>query len=276
MSNFFNNVKVVNSAIRTVIAVLFLGGVGYGGWFGYSNYLKPGLDAKSAKADLDELRVEFEKQKTEYTSLQADFQKQTEDLRKTNLKYQKLQLSMKLLKFDRRVARVQVLKKSKNEKGEPTLLVRFTEMDPSGRPIGSPREVLVRGEKFFIDNLIVTFDDKFVEAGDPLRSCSLCVFKSIFGELEEPSKGVSIDQPDDNAPGVYKLAGQNEFEQEIWRNFWKICNDPEKQKELGIRASYGQAIYMQGEEGRTYEVQLRASGSTSLKTLPDQNTSSEE
>ena len=71
MSSFFNNVKTINSAIRTVIAVCVLGGVGYGGWFGYSNYLKPGLEAKTAKEDLDKLRVEFEEQQTAFTNCKA-------------------------------------------------------------------------------------------------------------------------------------------------------------------------------------------------------------
>ena len=168
---------------------------------------------------------------------------------------------MKLLKFDRRIANVEVLKKSKNEKGEPTIQVRFSEIDSNGRPVGSPRDFTLRGTRFFVDNWIVTFDDKYVESGDALRSCSLCVFKSIWGDMDGPNGGYSLDKQSENGPGIYQLAGQNEFEQQIWSDFWNVCNDDAKQEELGIRVMYGQAIYMQAVAGKSYQVQLRASGS---------------
>ena len=267
MSSFFSNVKTVNSALRTIVAVVVLGGVGYGGWFSYSNYLKPGLDAKHAKADLDQLRVEYEEQRTAYTRLQGDFEQQTEALRETERRAQRLATSLKLLKVDKRMANIHVLEKSTNEKGQPSLRVRFTEMDPSGNPIGNSREFTINGEKIFVDSWIVTFEDKYVEAGDALRSCSLCVFKSIWGEFDGPIGGQSLDQNTNTGPGIYQLAGQNEFEQQIWSDFWAVCNNRDKQKGLGIRAMYGQANYVIAEVGRTYEVNLRASGSTSLKIV---------
>jgi hypothetical protein len=96
------------------------------------------------------------------------------------------------------------------------------------------------------------------------------VFKSIFGELERPVDAKRLDtQSHADLPGIYKNAQQNEFEQKIWNDFWKVSNSLSLQKELGIRASHGQANYVVGEKGQSYQVEIRASGAMSLKPLPE-------
>jgi hypothetical protein len=72
-------------------------------------------------------------------------------------------------------------------------------------------------------------------------------------------------------PGVYKSERQTAFEQQIWRDFWKVCNDRQLQKELGIRASQGQASYLEAEEGKTYQVNIRSSGGMSLTPLDEED-----
>ncbi len=271
MAKVIENVKTLNSVARTAIFVVLLCGFSYGTWFCYDSYLKPGLDAKNAKADLEQLRVQFDEQREMYTKLQTDYDAQKIELAETHKKNQRLQTSMKLLKVDKRMARVDVLKKSINEKGETTLKVRFTEMDRNGKPIGSPREFDLKGEKLYVDCWIVNFDDHYIENSDALRACSLCVFKSIFGELDGLNGGYSLDKNGSNPvpAGVYRLAGQNEFEQQIWDQFWSVANDPKKQSELGIRKAFGQANYMLGEEGKSYSISLRASGGASIDVISD-------
>ena len=178
------NVKTFNSVARTGIFVVLLSAFSYGGWFCYSNYLKPGLEAKTAKADLDALRVQFDNQKEMYTQLKSDFATQGKELDDSRKKNQQLETSMKLLKVDRRMARVDVIEKTTNDKGQTLLKVKFTELDRKGTRIGESRTFNLKGERFYVDCWIVNFDDHFVENADALRSCSLCVFKSIFGELD--------------------------------------------------------------------------------------------
>ena len=101
---------------------------------------------------------------------------------------------MRLLKIDRRMANVQVLDISKNEIGEPEMLVRFTEVDSDGNVIGAERDFTLTGDKLYIDCWIVTFDDKYVEQADELRSTSLCVFKSIYGNIDGPQGAQSLDR----------------------------------------------------------------------------------
>lgn len=256
MSNAMSNVKIINSVVRTGMMVVVAGGVGYGGWFGYTNYVKPSREAKQALADLAELK--------------ADFEVQGQQLVAANLAKQKLETALKLIKVDRRMANVEVLEKGIDEHGTPYLEVRFTEIDSEGNPVGMSRDFTLSGEKLYIDCWIVSFEDKYVEEADPLRSASLCVFKSIYGEIDGPVAAKSLDEDSvqyGRPPGIYNDNLKNEFEEGIWSDFWRVCNDAEMQEQLGIRASYGQANYVLAEAGRTYQVQLRASGGASLKPI---------
>jgi hypothetical protein len=205
--------------------------------------------------------------------LKADFEAQGQQLVAANLAKQKLETALKLIKVDRRLANVTVLEKGTDDRGQGYLEVRFTEIDGQGNPVGISRDFTLAGEKLYVDCWIVSFEDKYVEEADPLRSASLCVFKSIYGEIDGPVGAKSLDQDSvqyGKPPGIYNDDLKNDFEAGIWRDFWSVCNDATKQKELGIRASYGQANYVLAEEGRTYQVQLRASGGASLKPLDEQ------
>ncbi len=214
MSNVMSNVKIVNSVVRTGLMMVVAGGVGYGGWFGYTNYVKPSRDAKQALADLAELK--------------ADFEVQGQQLVAANLAKQKLETALKLIKVDRRMANVEVMEKGVDEQGNPYLEVRFTEIDAQGNPVGISRDFTLSGEKLYINCWIVSFEDKYVEEADPLRAASLCVFKGIYGEIDGPVGAKSLDQDSVQhgmPPGIYNDDRKNEFEAGIWGDFWRVCND---------------------------------------------------
>lgn len=257
MSDIMNNVRTINSAVRTVMLLGVTGAVGFGGWFGYENYVRPGFEAKQAIADLELMKVEFEAQSAEMKRVA------TENAR--------LETSMKLLKVDRRVANVKVMEKGVDEERQPFLLVRFTEVDEYGEIVGSPRDFTLQGDKFYIDGWVATFEDKYVENADELRAASMFVFKSIYGDAERPRDGQRLDTQtvENGPPGIYKSPQQNEFEQKIWSDFWSVCNDRKLQKELGIRASQGEASYLEAEEGRTYQVSIRSSGGMTLTPIDE-------
>ena len=213
MSEMMNNVKTLNSAVRTAMLVGITGVVGYSGYLGYDNYVKPGFQAKQAVADLETMKVEFSKQ--------------AEQLQKIEKRNERLETSMKLLKVDRRVAHVKILEKEVDEKGEPYMEVRFSEVDPDGNVIGSPRDFTIQGDRFYVDGWVATFEDSYVENADELRSASMFVFKSIYGDAERPKDGQRLDiqSAESGPPGIYKSAKKNEFEQKIWGDFWTVAND---------------------------------------------------
>ena len=254
MSKTMDNVKTANSVVRTMIFLAVSGGVGYGGFLGYQNYIKPGIDAKAAYAELDQLKVDFEKQKVEHE--------------KTQVENGRLKTSIQLLKVDRRLANVEVLETSTNDDGEPIMNVRFTEYDQFGDAIGSSKDFELRGDTMYVDCWVVKFGDKYVEQADALRSASLCVFKGIYGNLDGPEGSQSLDTNSvEDFPSVYSEDRKTAFEEQIWGDFWRLANDEDSQEELGIRAIHGQANYLRVQPGKTYEVNVRSSGAASLEPV---------
>ncbi len=259
MSELMSNVKTINSVMRTLMLLGVTGAVGYGGWFGYENYVRPGFEANQAIADLELMKAEFEAQ--------------SEEMKRISAVNERLETSLKLLKVDRRIANVKVMEKGFDEAGQPYMEVRFTEVNEQGDPVGSPRDFTLRGEKFYIDGWVATFEDKYVENADELRAASMFVFKSIYGDAERPRDGQRLDTQtvSQGPPGIYNSQRKNQFEQKIWSDFWKVCNNRKLQKELGIRASQGEASYLEAEEGKTYQVSIRASGGMNLTPVDQQN-----
>lgn len=243
------NVQTVNSTIRTVLMLGVASCMGFGGWMGYNNYIVPGLEGKRAKEEL--------------VALQQKYEQQELDLKEITIAHDKLKVSMDLLKIDRRIAQLTVNKKGVDENGQKFLEVTFSEVDKEGRVIGSSREFTLKGHTFFIDCWVAQFQDQYIEQADPLRSASIFTFRRIYGDEMSPSDGFSLD--DFSKPtGVYAQTEASEFAQQIWSDFGNVCNDLNRQNELGIRAANGQANYLPPEEGKTYEITIRSSGAVSL------------
>ena len=254
------NVQTVNSAVRTVIMLVVAAFVGVGGYTGYKNYVLPGIEAKKIKQDFAELTAQYQEQGTALKELAVQHEELASD-------HEKLSTAMKLLKVDRRVAHVTVDRKYIDDDGQKILEVSFSELDDAGQVIGSTREFVLKGSKLFVDTWVAKFEDKYIEQADPLRSATLVAFKSVFGDEMKPVDGFPLD--DYSKPGIYAETDQSEFEKKIWSDFEKACTDKNLQKDLGIRAIYGQASYVEPEAGQTFEVIVRASGSPSL--VPVQN-----
>jgi len=251
---FIENVQTVNSAVRTALMLAVAGVLGFGGYTGYKKYIVPGIEGKQAMEKL--------------ASLQTKYDEQEEQLKTVSDQNEKLSTSMKLLKVDRRMAHITVDRKYVDESGNKMLEVSFSELDDKGKVIGSTREFTLKGDKFFIDCWVAKFEDKYIEQADPLRSATIVAFKSIFGDEMKHVDALPLD--DFTKPGVYAQTVQSAFEKQIWADFAKACNDPEVQKDLGIRAIHGSASYLMPVEGKTYELTVRSSGSISLVPLTEQ------
>ena len=108
--------------------------------------------------------------------------------------------------------------------------------------------------------------DVAVEQGDALRGTSVCIFRRLFGEEQSPAEGAVLD-----AAGLQPLAytddeGPNPLHQKIWGRFWEIANDPELGESLGVRAAQGEAPFIEAQAGKSYTIELRASGGLTIRT----------
>lgn len=217
--------------------------------------------AHPAIAELSEMKVEL--QKTKKALEESD-----EALKATQKTNERLGTCLKFLKIDRRIAHVTVLKKSKDEKGA-FMEVRFSEVDDQNKAIGADRNFTIRGEKFYVDGWGVSFEDNYLKQADELRGTSFYVFKSIYGDLERPSKGQRLDVATEqsNVPGIYSDKTKLEFEQKVWSDFWGVIDDQTRQRNLGIRAVHGLAICLSPSKGQTYQVEIAANGRMKLTVL---------
>jgi hypothetical protein len=121
-----------------------------------------------------------------------------------------------------------------------------------------------------LDAFIVKFDDQLIERADALRSTSLYMFRRIFGEADGLEGGFPLDVDEQGvvqAAAYIRGSRLSDFEQQIWRDFWAISNDPHRQRELGVRNNHGQINYINPQPGQTYEFTLRGSDGLSFNVL---------
>ena len=105
------------------------------------------------------------------------------ELAEKEKRIQALELALKLLKIDHRLARIEVLAQgaTADDPEHVRTTLRFTELGPDGEPLAAGQELTVEGKTIYVESLVIKFDDQYVEQGDALRGTSLCLFKRLFG-----------------------------------------------------------------------------------------------
>ncbi len=263
MAHLMENVKTINSAVRTLLLTLALAGLGGAGYWGYLEYSKRDrllatqeMELRTTNAKLNSLQAELASQVTENENLRQEMDK--------------LQTALHLLKTDQRLARINVIAIERNDKGRAiSSELEFVELSPDGDTLSSPKRIKLPGDVVYIDNWIVKFDDSYTEKGDIERGTSLCLFRRIFSEEQSPNEGYSLDEVG-MRPQAYARGGRlSDFEKRLWSDFWEFSNDGKKASEMGIRAANGEAVSVKVREGKSYAITLRASDGLSIKPIAD-------
>ncbi len=272
MGKVVETVQTINSAVRTFIAVVILGGAGIGGYSFYSKYSERDRELRETNKALTSAKLELDSAKTELASKIQQVNDLEIDVAEKQERINRLETALQLLKVDQRLARLEIIHQDKNEEsGEITTTVRFVELSPNGDTISDQREFKLHGDVIYVDNWIVKFDDKFIEEADLERGTSLCLFRRIFGENQSPIDGYSLDEVG-MRPQAYARGGvMSDFEKEIWKDFWEFANDPRRAAEMGIRAANGEAVSVKVREGMKYSLELRASGGMSISPIIEQS-----
>lgn len=271
MPGFMENVSTVNSFVRTILAVVVLGGVGGGGWYAYYKYNAKEFEAQDKAAKLADATKKLEDAQADLEVKARLIQEKDAKITTLNQDIEKLHTRLALLKVDHRVARLTVLDQEKRgDKEELYTKVEFVEVNDEGVPFANdpPRIFEIKGDLVYIDSLVVKFDDKYIEEKDLDRSTSLCIFTRIYGERQQPIEGFPLDRKGTRPTGYARGGRETEFERKIWDDFWEIANDDVKAKELGIRAASGEAPNMRVQKGKSYRVTLRSSGGLSITLEP--------
>ena len=266
--------KNVNVLLRTVV----LGGlVLIGGW--WTLFLRGKLVDHEARLELSQAEVvqlsdELAHRDRQILDLGDTLQERREEIHELEValterdqRIRALDVALQLLKVDHRLARIEVLAQGSTPEAPDRIRtrLRFTELGPDGEPIGAGREITVMGKTVYVETLVVKFGDAYVEQGDPLRGTSICLFRRLFGDEQRPIDGESLD-----AAGLQPLAytgdeGPNPLHRELWRRFWDYANDSDLARQLGVRAIHGEAPFIETRPGKTYRVELRASGGLTIQ-----------
>ena len=91
----------------------------------------------------------------------------------------------------------------------------------------------------------------------------------LFDSKTPPEKGMPIDDPG-HIPAIYKGADPrvSEFEQQLWRDFWKLANDPQYREQMGVDVLQGKSIWWRFEPGILYTISLQADADLTLRYQP--------
>lgn len=270
MAGMIESISTLNSFVRTILAVIVIGGASVGGWFGYTTYFAAKIDAEKKAHELDVARKDLAAKEEQLAQKEEQIVKLGKDIVKLNEKIEKLDMALRLLKVDLRLARLTVLEQGDDaDTGEKFSRIEFEELNDRGEKIDQPKRFKILGDMVYVEYLVVKFDDKYVEQADIDRSTSLCLFQRIFGEKQKPIEGFVLDEVG-TRPAIYgRGKAPSEFEAKIWNDFWNIANDPEKAKDLGIRANHSEAPGYRVQAGKSYKLELRASGGLTIKPEND-------
>lgn len=276
MSTLIDLLRGLHQLVRTLLALAMLAGLTAVAYFGYRAYEAQQQAADAQAAALARSQQALAATQDQLAQARQRIAAQVEELAAREAQIQQLETTVRrletalhYLKIDHRVARFTAVDQSRDEAtGEISTLVEFVELNDEGHPIDMPKQFRIRGDIVYIDGWVVKFEDKYIEQADLERGTSLLLFKRIFGSGQKPDDGYPLDEVG-SAPRAYARGGKmSEFEKKIWDDFWAIANDPERARQLGIRAAHGGAPFMKVEKGRSYRILLRASGDPTIVPEP--------
>jgi hypothetical protein len=157
----------------------------------------------------------------------------------------------------------------RDEDGRLLTTIRFVETARDDKTkVILQKECTVEGDVIHFDALIVKFEDKMVMDG---KARALYLWRRIYGETTSPQNGCLIEEPGAEPKryaGLLKalpIAQQQLF----WSSIWDLANDPEKLREYGIKAIYGNVVYNKFRPGLIYVFKINPVGNLYPEVVPD-------
>jgi hypothetical protein len=157
----------------------------------------------------------------------------------------------------------------RDEGGRRLTTIRFVETarDDKTRKI-LQKEYTIEGDVVHFDALIVKFEDKMVTDG---RACAMYLWRRIYGEGMAPQAGYPIEEPGTEPRRYGDLLRTLRLQDRelFWTNIWDLANDPERLREYGIRAIYGNVTYQKLKEGLVYVFRISPTGQLYPDPVPE-------
>ena len=263
--------NAVSNLIRNVVGAGIICVIGYGGGWLYTT-MNPQVQLQQKQRELEQAEAALVAANEQVTLQHRRIQDLDRSLYASQQQVARLDTSLRLMKVTHRVAEITVLQQRQRESGKLVTSFQFQEMDAQGIPLDQAHRFEIEGDLLYLEYWVVKFRDEFVEQGseESPRSSSLCLFRRMFGEHQEPYEGFTIDRVGER-PRVYggTAGGESlaQFQRELWSQFWDIANDPQRAATMGIRAAHAVAPAMRIRAGQRYRITLRASDGLSIQPV---------
>lgn len=168
---------------------------------------------------------------------------------------------------ERRIAEMLVTDQQKID-GVLRTTVLFVEYTKNGSTLPA-KSFTVEGDTVHIDALVIKFDGKYVQENDPLRGQSIALFTKIYGANQAPADGFDIDTPG-RIPDIYRDADPrvSEYEQNLWKEFWRLANDKAYRDAMGVRVADGQGTWGPMEPNKLYTLSIESNGGINKTAEP--------
>ena len=171
------------------------------------------------------------------------------------------------LTSERRVADVMVTDQQ-TVGGTLRTSILFVEYNRDG--IAMPaKHFTIDGKIIHLDAMVIKFDGQYVEQNDPLRGHSIALFTRLYGEDQSPSAAFPVDEPGE-VPAVYRDPDPqvNQFQQDLWKNFWKLADDADYRSKMGVRVAQGEGVWRPFEPEKLYTITLESNGGLNIRSEP--------
>jgi hypothetical protein len=172
------------------------------------------------------------------------------------------------LSDEKRVAEMLVTEQGVDSSGELRTTLLFVEYTRGGESL-PPKVFTIVGKLAHLDAMVIKFDHHFVQDGDELRGHSIALFTKLYGDQQPPKDAPSIDEPG-SIPEIFRDADPRlaEFEQELWKDFWRLTSDEDFRKQKGVRVAMGQGVWGMFEPEKLYRITLESDGGLNLTSEP--------
>lgn len=179
-----------------------------------------------------------------------------------------LRKAVERLSADSRIAEVLVTKsefKEKTKKIETT--IKFLEYDAKENPL-PPKYFTFNGNLIQFQSLVIRFNDDLVKAGDKLRGKSVYLFMKAF-VLDGDKTQEFVITPVNTIPEGYRVSeGKSEFEERLWKDFWKYALDPKARSRTGVKNAQIEAPGSLFLPGTIYTLKIEHDGGIRIDAKP--------
>jgi hypothetical protein len=159
--------------------------------------------------------------------------------------------------------------KQETKDGKVWTTLRFVETDRSDKLKKIlEKDFAIEGDIVHFDALIVKFSDKMVMDG---KERAMYLWRRVYGESMSPQDGFAIESPGAEPARYADLMKRLSIKQRemFWSNIWDLANNPEKLKQDGITAIYGNAVYSKLKTGLIYVFKISPTGQLYPEVVPE-------